>query len=75
MSKDGIEPNPQTFAATFECIERSHSQNKLALFKHHYQIMQQKVRNSELWLDKTYLLYFCLYYLIFINDDDDDLEK
>lgn len=45
MSEDQVEPNAQTYAAIFECVERSDLINKnLALHYYHSQ-MQEKVIN------------------------------
>lgn len=43
MAADGVEPNAQTFAATFECIERSNVADKLQILRHYQQVMQEKV--------------------------------
>lgn len=43
MSEDGVEANPQTFAAVFECIERSDVEDKLTLLEHYKEQMDQKV--------------------------------
>lgn len=43
MSDDGVKANPQTFAAMFECVERSEEQDKVELLQDYKQQMQQMV--------------------------------
>lgn len=43
MAEDGVQANPQTFAAVFECIERSEVEDKLAELQHYKEQMEQKV--------------------------------
>ncbi|CAH1639276.1 unnamed protein product [Spodoptera littoralis] len=57
MSEDGVKPNPQTFAAMFECVERSEEQNKVELLQHYKQMMEQKDISLNDLLDKTKFLY------------------
>lgn len=42
MTEDKIEPNAQTFAALFECVERS-PDSKVELLDKYHSIMQNKV--------------------------------
>nr|XP_049705055.1 DNA-directed RNA polymerase, mitochondrial [Helicoverpa armigera] len=57
MSEDGVEPNPQTFAAVFECIERSAADNKVELLQQYKDQMDQKDITLNDLLDKTKFLY------------------
>lgn len=57
MSEDGVEPNPQTFAAVFECIERSAEDNKVELLQQYKDQMDQKDITLNDLLDKTKFLY------------------
>ncbi|XP_045774865.1 DNA-directed RNA polymerase, mitochondrial isoform X2 [Maniola jurtina] len=56
MSEDQVEPNAQTFAAIFECVERSDLINKnLALHYYHSQMQEKGLTLNDL-LDKTKFL-------------------
>ncbi|KAI8439642.1 hypothetical protein MSG28_013355 [Choristoneura fumiferana] len=57
MATDGVEPNAQTFAATFECIERSNVNDKLQILRHYQQVMQEKGITLNDLLDKTQFLH------------------
>ncbi|KAH9639621.1 hypothetical protein HF086_010028 [Spodoptera exigua] len=57
MSEDGVEANPQTFAAMFECVERSNEQDKVELLQEYkHQMLQKDISLNDL-LDKTKFLY------------------
>ena len=43
MAEDGVEANPQTFAAVFECIERSDADEKIELLEYYKEQMNEKV--------------------------------
>lgn len=51
MHEDCIAPNAQTFAAVFECIERSASDH-LPLLHFYYRQMQDKVGRGLIWRHK-----------------------
>ncbi|XP_063895099.1 DNA-directed RNA polymerase, mitochondrial [Helicoverpa armigera] len=57
MSEDGVEPNPQTFAAVYECVERSAEENKVELLQQYKDQMDQKDITLNDLLDKTKFLY------------------
>ncbi|CAH2250120.1 jg6847 [Pararge aegeria aegeria] len=57
MSEDRVEPNAQTFAAVFECVERSNLVDKnSALHCYHTQMQEQGLTLNDL-LDKTKFLH------------------
>lgn len=43
MLKENIAVNAQTFAAMFECVERSKVEDKNSVLSYYRQIMQEKV--------------------------------
>lgn len=43
MAEDKVEPNAQTFAAVFECIEKSDLRNKRLVLDDYHRQMQEKV--------------------------------
>lgn len=43
MSEEKVEANPQSFAAVFECIERSSVEDKLEILEYYKKQMDQKV--------------------------------
>lgn len=53
MSEDGVEANAQTFAALFECVERSNVEDKLSVLNNYKQKM----------LEKVCLYYICLNFI------------
>ncbi|XP_049876277.1 DNA-directed RNA polymerase, mitochondrial [Pectinophora gossypiella] len=57
MREDGIQADAQTFAAVFECIERSQVSDKLTLLNFYYREMQDKNIILNDLLDKTKFLY------------------
>ncbi|XP_075980404.1 mitochondrial RNA polymerase [Anticarsia gemmatalis] len=57
MSEDGIQMDAQTYAAVFECIERTDPINKLDLLKHYQQEMYGKNIPLNDLLDKSKFLY------------------
>ncbi|XP_050347708.1 DNA-directed RNA polymerase, mitochondrial [Nymphalis io] len=57
MSDDKIEPNEQTFAAIFECVERTDLNNKNSMLGYYYREMQNKGFTLNDLLDKTKFLY------------------
>ncbi|XP_053610663.1 DNA-directed RNA polymerase, mitochondrial [Plodia interpunctella] len=57
MSEDAIEPNAQTYAAIFECIERNERVDKLTLLNFYHKIMEEKGVNLNDLMDKTKFLY------------------
>ncbi|CAH0588916.1 unnamed protein product [Chrysodeixis includens] len=57
MAEDGVEANPQTFAAVFESIERSETEDKLAELQHYKEKMDQKNITLNDLFDKTKFLY------------------
>ncbi|KAG6451382.1 hypothetical protein O3G_MSEX007099 [Manduca sexta] len=57
MSEDGVEVNAQTFAAVFECVERSQEENKHILLQYYNMIMQDKGISLNDLLDKSKFLY------------------
>lgn len=44
MWEGQVELNHQTYAAIFECVERSNVQDKKTLLEHYHKQMQEKVR-------------------------------
>lgn len=57
MSEDGVEANPQTFAAVFECIERSTAGDKMELLEYYKEQMKQKNITLNDLLNKTKFMY------------------
>lgn len=57
MKEDGIVMNPQTFAAIFECIERSQLHNKYDVLNIYYNMMTEKGITLNDLLDKSKFLY------------------
>lgn len=47
MEEDGITPNAQTFAAIFECIEKSVTKQKPTVLEFYNQKMQEKVKKNQ----------------------------
>ncbi|XP_061718880.1 DNA-directed RNA polymerase, mitochondrial [Cydia pomonella] len=57
MATDGIAPNAQTYAATFECIERSNIKDKEPVLQQYYEQMQEKGITLNDLLDKTQFVH------------------
>ncbi|CAH0725565.1 unnamed protein product, partial [Brenthis ino] len=57
MSEDNIEPNAQTFAAIFECIERTNLSDKTSFLKYYREQMHEKNITLNDLLDKSKFLY------------------
>ncbi|XP_028178400.1 DNA-directed RNA polymerase, mitochondrial [Ostrinia furnacalis] len=57
MTEDKIEINHQTYAALFECIERSGMRDKNTLLEHYHKQMQEKGMTLNDLLDKSKFLY------------------
>lgn len=55
MSEDKIEPNEQTFATIFECIERTDLINKHSILGFYHREMQNKVTRL---LSKLFIYLF-----------------
>ncbi|XP_004931824.1 DNA-directed RNA polymerase, mitochondrial [Bombyx mori] len=53
MTKDNIQPDAQTFAAVFECIERSANDNKSTLLHFYHNRMQETGISLNDLMDKT----------------------
>ncbi|CAH0400996.1 unnamed protein product [Chilo suppressalis] len=57
MVESGVEANEQTYAAIFECIERSELRDKVSTLKFYHKIMQEKGITLNDILDKSKFLY------------------
>ncbi|KAJ0174512.1 hypothetical protein K1T71_009620 [Dendrolimus kikuchii] len=57
MSEDRVEPNAQSFAAIFECLERSNMADKESLLKYFNNMMAEKGVSLNDLLDKTKFLF------------------
>ncbi|CAG9564536.1 unnamed protein product [Danaus chrysippus] len=57
MSEDQIEPNAQTYAAVFECVERSHMTDKEAILNDFHQVIKDKGMTLNDLLDQSKFLY------------------
>ncbi|XP_072944627.1 DNA-directed RNA polymerase, mitochondrial [Epargyreus clarus] len=57
MSEDGVDANAQTYAALFECVERSSVEDKFSVLNNYRQKMLQKGISLNDLLDKTKFQY------------------
>ncbi|XP_041982411.1 DNA-directed RNA polymerase, mitochondrial [Aricia agestis] len=57
MSEDGIQPNAQSYAAIFECVERSDVEDKISVLNNYYSEMQEKGITLNDIFDKSKFLY------------------
>ncbi|CAG9788852.1 unnamed protein product [Diatraea saccharalis] len=57
MTEGKVEPNEQSFAAIFECVERSELSDKVSILKFYRKLMQEKAITLNDILDRSKFLY------------------